>query len=131
VGVPRATTRQTRGFRHWEGHHPADARVQALGDPLDDAALARSVAPLEDHDHLETAALDRLLQLDELDLEPCQLLVVDLLRELLLVGHDIQRQIDAGVCFARGLVGVLALLVGCLLLPLLSHISLSRRATRE
>ena len=38
--------------RRRQGHHPADPRVQALGDALDDAALAGRVAPFEDDDQL-------------------------------------------------------------------------------
>ena len=36
--------------RRREGDDAADARAEALGDPLDDAALAGGVAPLEEHD---------------------------------------------------------------------------------
>jgi hypothetical protein len=43
VGAGSATTRQTRGLRRF-------------GDALDDAALARRVAALEDHDDLEAIA---------------------------------------------------------------------------
>ena len=35
--------------RRRQRHHAADARVEALGDPLDGAALAGRVATLEDH----------------------------------------------------------------------------------
>src|SRR5262245_15163370 len=47
----------------------ADARVEALGDALDHAALSRRVAALEDHDHLELLMLHPVLQLHELALQ--------------------------------------------------------------
>ena len=55
----------------------ADARVEALGDALDDAALAGGIAALEEDDHLELVVLDPVLQLDQLALQPEQLLEVD------------------------------------------------------
>ena len=50
-----------------------DARVRALGDALDDAALAGRVAALEDHDDLQALRLDVLLHDHELALELAQL----------------------------------------------------------
>jgi hypothetical protein len=55
----------------------ADPRIETLGDPLDDAALAGGVAALEDDDHLELVVLDPVLQLDQFALQPKQLLEVD------------------------------------------------------
>ena len=57
--------------------HPDRARAGALGDPLDDAALAGRAAALEDHQHLEALPLDPVLQLHQLLLQPLDLLVVD------------------------------------------------------
>ena len=56
VGAARATTRQTRGF-------------MALGDALDDAALARGIAALEDHDDFEAGVLDPFLELHQLHVQ--------------------------------------------------------------
>src|SRR3954465_2218978 len=56
---------------------PADPRVKALGDALDDPALAGGVAALEEDDHLELFVLDPVLQLHQLALHPEQLLEVD------------------------------------------------------
>ena len=50
----------------------ADARVEALGDALDDAALAGGVAPLEEHDDLEALQPYPFLQLEELELQAGQ-----------------------------------------------------------
>ena len=61
---------------------PRDARVHVLGDPLDRAALAGRVATLEDHHHAGAGVGHPLLHLHELLLEPEQLLLVQLLREL-------------------------------------------------
>ena len=60
----------------------ADARVRPLGDALDHAALAGGVTPLEDHDDLQPVGLDVLLHDHELALEPSQLLVELLARQL-------------------------------------------------
>ena len=62
-------------------HHAAGARVEALGDALDRAALAGGVAPLEDDDHPQALLLDPGLQLHQLDLQPGQLRLVGLLVE--------------------------------------------------
>ena len=59
------------------------ARADALGDRLDRAALAGAVAPLEDDADLQPLVLDPLLQLDELDVQPRELLVVVLALQLL------------------------------------------------
>src|ERR1035438_3690618 len=56
--------------RRGEGDYLADARIQALGDALDGAALAGCVAPLEEDDYLESLVANPLLKLDEFDLEP-------------------------------------------------------------
>jgi hypothetical protein len=47
----------------------AQARVQALRDPLDDAALARRVAPLEEDHDLQLLRDHPVLQLHELALQ--------------------------------------------------------------
>ncbi len=44
-----------------ERDHPADAGAEGFDDPLDDAALAGSVAALENHHDLAAIALDPLL----------------------------------------------------------------------
>ena len=55
--------------RRAERHDAADARVQALGDALDDAALAGCVAALEDDDDPQALQADPFLQLDEFELQ--------------------------------------------------------------
>jgi hypothetical protein len=65
---------------------PPDARARALGDALDDAALARRVATLEDDDDPQSLGLDVLLQQHELALQADELLVEDLAVELLGLG---------------------------------------------
>ena len=55
--------------RRRQRHDAADARVQALGDALDDAALAGGIAPLEDHHDLQLVGLHPVLQLDQLALQ--------------------------------------------------------------
>ncbi len=59
-----------------------DARVRVLHDALDHAALARRVASLEDHRDPGARLDDPLLHLHELFLQPVELLLVRLLREL-------------------------------------------------
>ncbi|MNT10118.1 hypothetical protein D3C72_1449330 [compost metagenome] len=78
-----------RGQRGHAGH----ARVQALGDALDDTALARRVAAFEKDDHLLLAVLHPVLQLDQLALQAKEFLEVGLARRL--VGHG--RRGRAGV----------------------------------
>ena len=53
------------------------ARIEPLGDALDDAALAGGVAALEDHHDLELLVLHPVLQLDQFALQPEQLLEID------------------------------------------------------
>jgi hypothetical protein len=60
LGAGSATTRQT-------------ARVEALRDALDGAALAGGVAALEQDHHLVPGVGDPLLQFDQLALQPEQL----------------------------------------------------------
>src|SRR4029079_11313892 len=57
--------------------HADRARAGALGDPLDDAALAGRAPALEDHQHLEPLGLYPVLQQPELFLEPLHLRLVD------------------------------------------------------
>src|SRR5262249_12276934 len=68
-----------------EGNHPAEARVQRLGDAFDGATLAGRIATLEDHDDLPLLDADELLELHELHLQPAQLLLEVLLLLLVLV----------------------------------------------
>jgi len=62
--------------RRSQRDHAGCSRVERLGDSLDRSALARRVAALEDHQHLEPAGADELLLLDQLDLQARDLLVV-------------------------------------------------------
>jgi len=48
---------------------PADARIESLGDALDDATLASGVAAFEDDDHLELVVLNPVLQLYQVALQ--------------------------------------------------------------
>lgn len=59
-----------------QGDDAANARIEALGDRLDCYALAGGGAALKQHDDLQAALSDPLLQLYELDPETPQLLVV-------------------------------------------------------
>ena len=59
--------------RRGQRDHAEDARAGALGDALDDAALAGGIAAFEQHADLGAAGLDPLLHLDQLDLELLQL----------------------------------------------------------
>src|SRR3954451_15104107 len=59
-----------------ERHDLADARVEAFGNALDDAALARRVTPFEDNDDLEPFLLHPVLQLDKFELKPDELINV-------------------------------------------------------
>jgi hypothetical protein len=68
--------------RRREGDDAADPRVDAIHDPLDDTALARGIAPLEEDHHPETLRLDPVLHLHELELESSQLRLVDLLLDV-------------------------------------------------
>jgi hypothetical protein len=63
----------------WSGQrsNPADARIEALGDPLDDASLAGGIASFENDHELELMAQNPVLQLDQLALEAEQLLEID------------------------------------------------------
>src|SRR5882762_5964960 len=65
-----------------QGSDAADPRIKALGDALDDAALAGGVAAFEDDDHLELVVLNPVLQLDEFALQAEQLLEVNLAVQL-------------------------------------------------
>ncbi len=56
----------------------ADARIQTLGDALDDAAFAGGVAPFEDDNDLQFLVHDPVLQLDELALQAKQVLEVEI-----------------------------------------------------
>ena len=64
--------------RRGERDDAEDARADALGDPLDRAALARRVAPFEDDADLRPGRLDPLLEGDELAVQALQLLLVAL-----------------------------------------------------
>src|SRR5262249_19161693 len=65
---------------------PADPQIEALRDPLDDPALSRGVAALEDDHDLELLLHDPVLQLHQLALQAKQLLEVDATIERLRVG---------------------------------------------
>ena len=52
-----------------ERHDAADARVQALGDALDDASLAGRVAALENDHDAQALQANPFLQLDQLELQ--------------------------------------------------------------
>src|SRR5712671_6777599 len=54
-------------------HVPVDARARASGDPANDAALARRVPALEDHDDASPLGSDPGLQAGKLDLKIGQL----------------------------------------------------------
>jgi hypothetical protein len=55
----------------------ADARVQTLGDTLDNAALPGRIAAFEKYDHLELVVDDPILELHQFALQPEQLLEID------------------------------------------------------
>ena len=63
-------------------HHPANARIEALGNPFDGAALSRRVASFEDDDYLQALVMNPLLKLDQLDLKPVHRLLVFFLAEV-------------------------------------------------
>jgi len=58
--------------RRRQRHDPEGARADALGDALDDAALAGSIAPLEHDNNSQSLFLDPVLQLYQLALQPFQ-----------------------------------------------------------
>ena len=68
------------GSRQCGDAHRTGAEV--LGDPLDGPALARGVTTFEDHHDPRAGGLDPLLQLDEFGLQPEQLGLVDVVRNL-------------------------------------------------
>src|SRR5208337_5201248 len=55
--------------RRAERHDTADARVQALGDALDDAAFSGGVAALKNDNDAQALQAHRFLRLDELELQ--------------------------------------------------------------
>jgi hypothetical protein len=63
--------------RSRQGRDPADPRIEALRDPLDDPALSRRVAALEEDHDLELLLHDPVLQFHQLALQAKQLLEVD------------------------------------------------------
>ena len=67
-----------RGAERGDAH---DARIGALHDPLDRAALPRRVAPLEEDAHLQAFVAYPLLELHQLPLQPRQVLLVRVGRE--------------------------------------------------
>ena len=64
-----------------QGHDAGQPGVEVLGDALDRAALARRVPALEDDHDAGTLGAQPLLHLDQLGLQPVQLLLVDSARE--------------------------------------------------
>ncbi len=91
------------------------ARADALADGLDDAALARRVAPLEDDDDARALRLDPLLERAQLGLELAQLLHVLFRGEVgwlvlrLVFGHVLRRTANSGTVVIASLVGALGL----------------------
>src|SRR5262249_37181257 len=80
--------------RRRQGGDAADARIEPLGDALDDAALAGGIAALEDHDDLELVVLHPVLQLDQLALQPEQFLEVEAAvdgRTVRVLGHVVEQ----------------------------------------
>jgi hypothetical protein len=65
-------------------HDARPARVEVLGQPLDRAALAGGVTPLEQDQHLLPGRLDPLLQLQQFDLQR------PLLAVILLAGYTVR-----------------------------------------
>src|SRR5262245_13092333 len=59
------------GWR-WKSHDAEDPRAHSLGDGLDDSALPRAVASLEDDDDLEALVLHPFLKPAELGLETAE-----------------------------------------------------------
>ncbi len=89
-----------------------DAGVHVFRHPLDRAALARGVASLEHHHETHAGGRAPLLHLDELDLEPFELLLVELLRVLarpvrvvLAHGATLQEPAEVGHDLVRAEVG--------------------------
>jgi hypothetical protein len=68
--------------RRPEGYDGRAARVQRLEDALDRAALAGGIAPLEEQHHALARLLDPILELDQLEVQPGELLLVFLALEL-------------------------------------------------
>jgi hypothetical protein len=64
---------------------PADPRVEPLRDPLDRAALACGIAPLEDDDDLQPLVLNPILQPYQFMLKPEQFAKIDPPIELLAI----------------------------------------------
>ncbi len=59
--------------RRRQGDYAANARVEPLGDPLDDAALAGRVPPFKQHHQLVARVLNPVLKLHEFRLQPEQM----------------------------------------------------------
>src|SRR5262249_39753474 len=70
-----------------ERDYAADARVEARGDALNDAALAGRIPALEDDDDLEALQAHPLLQLDEFELQANELIGV------FVIGRRLPRQL--------------------------------------
>src|SRR5579872_2430712 len=62
--------------RRAQSHHTADPRIERLGDPLDGASLARSVAALEEDHDLQTFVANPFVKLDQFDLQASEFLIV-------------------------------------------------------
>ena len=67
--------------RRRQRHGATDARVETLGDPFDRPALARRIPALEDDDQLELLGDHPILELDELPLQPQELVEINLPRQ--------------------------------------------------
>ena len=81
--------------RRGQRNHPENARAYSLGHRLDCAALTGAIAPFEEDAHLQALVHHPLLELDELDMQACELPLVFVPLQftvgskltLLLVGH--------------------------------------------
>ena len=62
--------------RRGQRNHPENARAYPLGHRLDRAALAGAIAPFEEDAHLQALVHHPLLELDELDMQACELPLV-------------------------------------------------------
>ena len=74
----------------------ADARIEPLGDALDDAALAGRVAPFEDDDEFQFLGDHPVLQLDQLALQAQELLEIEVAREGALLGQLVAVRQEVG-----------------------------------
>ena len=76
--------------------HAANARVQALGDALDDTALACGIAAFKQNHHLVAGGDHPVLQLDQLGLQAEQLAEVLATGFFLILGSGLPIRLHAG-----------------------------------